>query len=273
MRHMILSRVLVEDWTSSRHCVVALIECHAVAIDRSDARYGRARLSGPSSFDSEPARRLLPRPGGQPRSLAPPPALAPIPRHVRSLRPVQSGEAYRIASPPVRGFVTPELAQALETVFTRLAGERGFTADKPLEIRLARGFKPATKGHDEGRAADIVAVGGQNLQQWKQAWDQAIAAGDKATDAQQRTEAIGEEKKRNLGYGLYKALQEFGGWRVNPGGWSVYRGVMQLFGPWTDTEGPWKAMQIENPSPNQQQRLSDQQWVFRAHRDHIHVAK
>jgi hypothetical protein len=186
---------------------------------------------------------------------------------------VQSGEAYRITSPPVRGLVTPELAQVLETVFARFASERGFTSGKPIEIHLSRGFKPDAEGHDEGRAADIDAVGGQSLQQWKQAWEQAIAAGEKSTDPQQRTEAVAEEKKRNLGYGLYKALQEFGGWRVNPGGWSVYRAVMQLFGPWTDTEGPWKAMQIEHPSRYQQQRLTDQQWVFRSHQDHIHVAK
>jgi len=48
---------------------------------------------------------------------------------------------------------------------------------------------------------------------------------------------------------------------------------MQLFGPWTATEGPWKAMQIKDPTPYQRQRLADQQWVFHAHQDHIHVAK
>jgi hypothetical protein len=32
-------------------------------------------------------------------------------------------------------------------------------------------------------------------------------------------------------------------------------------------------MQIENPSPYQRQRLADQEWVFRQHRDHIHVAR
>jgi hypothetical protein len=48
---------------------------------------------------------------------------------------------------------------------------------------------------------------------------------------------------------------------------------MQLFGPWTATEGPWKPMQIKDPSPYQQQRLADQRWVFQAHQDHIHVAR
>jgi len=48
--------------------------------------------------------------------------------------------------------------------------------------------------------------------------------------------------------------------------------MMQLFGPWTATEGPRKAMQSKDPNPYQQQRLADQQWVFQAHQDHIHVA-
>jgi hypothetical protein len=48
---------------------------------------------------------------------------------------------------------------------------------------------------------------------------------------------------------------------------------MQLFGPWTGTEGPWKAMQIEKPTSEEHQRLADQQWVFQAHQDHIHVAR
>jgi hypothetical protein len=52
-----------------------------------------------------------------------------------------------------------------------------------------------------------------------------------------------------------------------------YQGVMQLFSPWTATEAPWKAMQINNPNPYQQQRLADQQWVFQAHQNHIHVAR
>jgi ATP-dependent exoDNAse (exonuclease V) beta subunit len=76
-----------------------------------------------------------------------------------------------------------------------------------------------------------------------------------------------------LGYRLYKALQAYGGWRVNPGGWRVYLGVMQLFGPWTAVEGPWKQMQIDTPTTYQKERLADQQWVFQAHQDHIHVAR
>ncbi len=190
-----------------------------------------------------------------------------------TLRPVQSGQTYRITSPPVRGLVRPELAEALETVFERFARERGFTAQGRLEIHLARGFQAGSPGHGEGRAADIAAVGGKSLLEWRQEWGQAIAEAEKASDPQQRADAIATEQKRNFGYGLYKSLQEHGGWRVDPKGWRPYRSVMQLFGPWTATEGPWKPMQIENPTPYQRQCLADQRWVFRAHRDHIHVAR
>jgi hypothetical protein len=168
--------------------------------------------------------------------------------------------------------VRPGLAAALETVFESFAREAGFGSEKPLDIQLARGFKAGSPGHGEGRAADIAAVGGKRLLEWKQEWDKALAAAEKLADPQQRAEAIAAEQKRNLGYGLYKALQAHGGWRVNKGGWRPYRGVMQLFGPWTAAEGPWKTIEIKNPNGNQRQRLADQQWVFQAHQDHVHVA-
>ena len=196
-----------------------------------------------------------------------------VPTTVRTLRPLRSGQTYRIASSPARGVVTPELAEALEAVFERFGREHGFTTDKPMDIHLSRGFKAGSHGHGEGRAADVTAVGGKSLLEWKQEWDRAIAAVDEELDATQRAEAIAAEQKRDLGYGLYKALQEHGGWRVDSRGWRPYRGVMQLFGPWTSTEGPWKAMQIKDPTPYQRQRLADQEWVFRAHQDHIHVAR
>jgi hypothetical protein len=142
-----------------------------------------------------------------------------------------------------------------------------------LEIRFSRGFKAGSHGHGEGRAADIDTVGGKSLLEWKQGWDKAMTAAQKVSDPQQRAEAIAAEQKRNLGHGLYKALQAHGGWRVSQGGWRVYRGVMQLFGPWTATEGPWNAMHIDSPNPDQRRRLADQQWVFQAHQDHIHVAR
>lgn len=192
---------------------------------------------------------------------------------VHALRPVQSGQAYRIVSPPARGLVRPELAKTLETVFERFTRVHGFTPEKPLEISLTRGFKAGSPGHGEGRAVDIATLDGKSLLEWKQEWDQAIAAAEKLTDPHQQAEAIAAEQKRNLGYGLYKALQNHDGWRVDQKGWRPYRGVMQLFGPWTATEGPWKAMQIKEPNTHQQQRLADQQWVFQAHQDHIHVAR
>jgi hypothetical protein len=195
------------------------------------------------------------------------------PLTVRTLQPIPSGEAYRLISSKVRGLVRAELAEALKTVFEHFAREYGFTPENPLEIRLMRGFQAGSRGHGEGRAVDIAAVGGKNLLEWKQEWDRAMTADGEPLDSQQRTEAITAERRRNLGYGLYKALQEQGGWRVDPKGWRPYRGVMQLFGPWTATEGPWKAMQIKNPNAYQQQRLTDQQWVFQSHQDHIHVAK
>jgi hypothetical protein len=192
---------------------------------------------------------------------------------VRALKPVPSGQAYIITSTPAHGSVTPGLAEALKTVFEQFAREQGFTFEKSLAISLSRGYKANSHGHKEGRAADIDAVGGKSLLQWKQEWDRAMSSAQKLDDSKQQAQAIAVERQRNLGYGLYKALHAFGGWRVNPRGWRVYRNVMQLFGPWTATEGPWKAMQVKSPTPEDRQRLADQQWVFRAHQDHIHVAK
>ncbi len=216
-------------------------------------------------FQLRPVGRLVPVATRQPKSEAPP--------IVRFLRPVQSGQCYRITSWSARALITRELAEALEAAFESFSRGRGFTREKPLEIRLSRGFKASSQGHGEGRAADIAAVGGKSLLEWKQAWDRAMAAAEALSDPNQQAEAIAAEQKRNLGYGLYKALQEHGGWRVNPKGWRPYRGVMQLFGPWTATDGPWKAMQIKEPTPYQRQRLADQQWVFQAHQDHMHVAR
>jgi hypothetical protein len=141
------------------------------------------------------------------------------------------------------GLVRPELAEVLETVFEGFAHEHSFTAEKPLEISLTRGFKAGSPGHGEGRAADIADVGTESLLEWKQEWDRAIAASEKLFDPQQQAEAMAAEQKRNLGYALYKTLQEHGDWRVAPKGWRPCRGVMQPFSLWTTAEGPWKAMQ------------------------------
>jgi hypothetical protein len=255
---------------------IVSLDVHSL-VGRNNPPYGepQLRMTDPVQrrFDGahhkmvrlEPVGRLVPVAAAQPQ-------LAMLPS-VRSLRPVQSGQSYRISSPPGRGLVRPELANALETVFERFAHQCSFTSEKPLEIRLARGFKAGSPGHGEGRAADIAAVGGKSLREWKQEWDRATAASEKLSDPQQQAEPIAAEQKHNLGYTLYKALQEHGGWRVDPKGWRPYRGVMQLFGPWTPADGPWKAMQSKDPNRYQQQRMADQQRVFRAHQDHIHVAR
>ena len=194
------------------------------------------------------------------------------PRPTATLRPVRSGEAFRIISPPQHGLVRPELAEAIENVFETFARTCGATPEKPLEIRLARGVQSGSPGHGEDRALDILAVGSKALRAWKQEWDRAMGAAEQISNADEKARAIATEQQRNLGFGLYKALQVHGGWRVNRGGWHRYRGVMQLFGPWTATDGPWKTMQIESPTTYQRQPLADQQWVFQRHEDHIHVA-
>jgi hypothetical protein len=185
------------------------------------------------------------------------------------LAPVRSGRLYRITSPPQRGLVMPELSSALEQAFELFATRSGFSPEKPLEIALSRGFSAQSPGHREGRAADIASVGGKSLLDWKREWDRVTALPDSGRQAQ----AVAAARKANLGYGLYKALQEHGGWRADGQTWRPYRRVVQLFGPWTATEGPWKLMRIRHPTPYQRQRLADQAWVFRAHRDHIHVGR
>jgi hypothetical protein len=233
--------------------------------DAAMPRPPRLREAPREVLQLKPVGRLVPLPG--PRVA---PAAAPS---ARALRPVQGGQAYRIASPPARGLVTPELAEVLETVFERFAREHGFTPESPLAIELSRGFKAGSHGHGQGRAADIIAIGDKSILEWKREWDQAATAAEAGSEPQVSADARTAERQRNLGYALYKALQAYGGWRVNQGGWRPYRGVMQLFGPWTATEGPWRPMQIKDPNPYQQQRLADQQWVFQAHQDHFHVAR
>src|SRR5262245_17181776 len=43
---------------------------------------------------------------------------------------------------------------------------------------------------------------------------------------------------------------------------------MQLFGPWTATEGSWTEMQIKNPKPYEPQHLDDPKRMIQAHQDH-----
>jgi hypothetical protein len=155
------------------------------------------------------------------------------------LVPVPAGQAYRIDSPPWNALVTRELAQELSRVLEVFAREAGFTPERPVEIH----FEPGIVGHHQvGRAADIYQVNRRRLDLWKADWDRA----------QQDPQALLEQRRRNLGWRLYKALANHGDW-ARPDGYPV-----QLFGPWTREEGPWK-------------RISDA--LLRAHRDHVHVAK
>jgi hypothetical protein len=165
------------------------------------------------------------------------------------LQPIANGQFYRVLSPAREGLVTPQLANELSKALEQFARSNGFNDERPMTI----GFRCGTLGlHRFGRAADIYAVGGKGIGQWAQEWNEVMRKTKAAADPQGRVRAIEEEKQRNLGYKLYKALQAHGGW-AQPKGYPV-----QLFGPWTRGEGPHKA-------------ISDQ--LLNAHRDHIHVAR
>ena len=114
-------------------------------------------------------------------------------------------------------------------------------------------FKPGIFGHHQvGRAADIYTVNGVGLDAWKQRWDEAMQRAARAVTPLDRRLITETEEKENLGWRLYKVLQRYGRW-AQPYGYPI-----QLFGPWTHSEGPWKP-------------ISD--FLLRAHRDHIHLAK
>jgi hypothetical protein len=164
-------------------------------------------------------------------------------------QPIPSGQAYRVTSPPEHSLVTPPLAQQLSQIFEQFAQANGFSAERPLDVTFGRG----TLGlHRFRRAADIYAVDGKGLGQWAQEWNAAMRQATCTPNPQERARLVAAEKARNLGYKLYTTLQTHGGW-AQPRGYPV-----QLFGPWTRSEGPHKA-------------ISDR--LLQAHRDHIHVAK
>jgi hypothetical protein len=145
--------------------------------------------------------------------------------------------------------MTPELADELRRVLERFAIEAGFDDRRPVAIF----FKPGIFGHHQlGRAADIYAVGGVGIDQWKRRWDEACRRSAQAASLAARQIAAKTEPVTNLGWRLYKALQLYGRW-AQPYGYPI-----QLFGPWTRSEGPWTY-------------ISDR--LLRAHHDHIHVAK
>jgi len=163
--------------------------------------------------------------------------------------PVPSGRAYRVESSPENGMVGPELAEELRKVLERFAVEAGATEQAPIGIV----FKPGTVGHHQvGRAADIYGVSGAGIDVWKRRWDEAQQQAAHASDPATRQAIIERERRRNRGWRLYKALQVHGRWS-QPYGYPI-----QLFGPWTRTEGPWKF-------------ISDR--LLQAHFDHIHIAK
>lgn len=162
---------------------------------------------------------------------------------------IRSGRAYRVDSPARNGIVVPRLAREVERVLEQFAADAGATAGRPIGVY----FRPGIFGHHRvGRAADIYAVGGVGLDAWKACWDAAMFEACAAPDPGERARVLRAARRDNLGWRLYKALQCHGRWS-QPYGYPV-----QLFGPWTRSEGPWKY-------------ISD--FLLRAHRDHIHLAK
>jgi hypothetical protein len=202
---------------------------------RRFVRTGRAMNMGPTRGyrvrPSHPFRPIAQRPGP-------------------ARRPIRSGRLFRWLWPV--GFpivVVDALAEQLNAVLEEFAQATGSTAEGPLRVVL----RPGTLGlHRTARAVDIYGVGGKSIGRWATEWNVAHRKAAGTQDAAEKTRIIDEEKSRNLGYKLYKALQARGGW-AQPEGYPI-----QLFGPWTRGEGPHKA-------------ISDR--LLRAHRDHIHVAK
>lgn len=162
---------------------------------------------------------------------------------------IRSGQNFRVDSPPSNALVTVELARELERALDRFGREVNSGCGNKIGVF----FKPGIFGHHKvGRAADIYAVGGLGLDEWKKRWDIVWRHCSSVTDANKRRAIVNHERQRNLGWQLYKTLQTCGRWS-QPYGYPV-----QLFGPWTRSEGPWK-------------HISD--FLLNAHRDHIHVAK
>ena len=160
-----------------------------------------------------------------------------------------SGRNFRVDSPPGHALMTPELAHELHRVLDRFG--RDITNGCGNKVGVF--FKPGIFGHHKvGRAADIYAVGGVGFDIWKRRWDAAQQKVARVKNAFERQTILENERRNNLGWRLYKTLQNCGRWS-QPHGFPI-----QLFGPWTREEGPWKF-------------ISD--FLLKAHRDHIHVAK
>lgn len=196
---------------------------------------------GGRAMGVRPIRRLRVRP-----IVRPGPTRRPGPPQ----HPIRSGRYHRMLWPV--GFpivVVDDLANQLNAVLEEFAQANGSTAEGPLQIVLRRG----TLGlHRTGRAVDIYGVGGKGIDKWANEWNAAQRKAAATKDTAEKTRIIEDEKTRNLGYKLYKALQARGDW-AQPQGYPV-----QLFGPWTRVEGPHKG-------------ISDR--LLKLHLDHIHVAK
>lgn len=163
--------------------------------------------------------------------------------------PLPSGHTYRVTSPPEYAIVTPALARELRAALERFAVDAGYSATRPVGIF----FRPGIFGHHrDHRAADIYAVDGIAIDAWKRRGESARACAAAARTPLERRAILEAERRSNLGWRLYKALQCYGRWS-QPYGYPI-----QLFGPWTRDEGPWRY-------------ISDR--LACAHRDHIHVAK
>jgi hypothetical protein len=163
--------------------------------------------------------------------------------------PIRSGRNFRVDSPPENALVTIDLARELERVLELF----GMMSPRVPEYKVSIFFKPGIFGHHKvGRAVDIYAVDGLGLDAWKRLWDETFSRCSAIGNGSQRRAVLERERRKNLGWRLYKTLQHRGCWS-QPSGLPI-----QLFGPWTRTEGPWKL-------------ISD--FLLNAHRDHIHVAR
>lgn len=181
------------------------------------------------------------------------------------LREIRNGQAYQLTSSGDRNLVTPEAAQALEKAFETFAARCGFTAQNPVSIELTRGYEAGDRAHGRGMAVDIKAVGGQSIGYWAQEFAKALAQAKFIDDVSQRRSLMAQQTSSNLGYLLYRTFLEQGGWRI-------FNQVVQLFGPWTPRLGPWRRVQIDRSDQTQQRIRAEQEYIYRAHRDHIHVA-
>jgi hypothetical protein len=161
---------------------------------------------------------------------------------------VRSGRSYRVASPPHFAIATARLANETERALEHFALDAGFDPSRPVSVY----FKPGIFGHHRlGRALDIYGVAGRGISAWKAQWDDAMRHCRQTGDPVARMAIVTAERTRNLGWRLYRALQQHGRW-TQPYGYPI-----QLFGPWTANEGPWRFISL---------RMSC------AHNDHIHFA-